>query len=103
MTAEMLSGMFGMVLSLVFAYVPKARDWYNKLSGDYKRLVMLGGLATIAVSIFAAACTPLAAELGIPYACTSEDALKLLKLFGAALIANQAMYPILPGRSQKAA
>lgn len=48
MSAEQLGIYGGIVISLGFSYVPKLKDWFDKLSPDYKRLVMLGSLAAIA-------------------------------------------------------
>ena len=48
MTAEELASIAGIVLSLLFSYIPGLKDAYDGLDGDYKRLVM--GLSLVVVA-----------------------------------------------------
>jgi hypothetical protein len=96
MTAEALSASLGVVLSLVFAYVPGAKDWYGALPNDRKRLVMLGGLALVALATFGLGCTSFGAQLGVSLACSQDEALGLVRVLAAAVIANQSAYALLP-------
>jgi len=79
MTAEMISASAGILLSLVFSYVPGLSDWFNALDGAHKRLVMLAALV-------------------LP-ACSQAGLLSLLEALIAALVANQATYMISPKKA----
>jgi hypothetical protein len=95
MSAEMLSAVAGMLLSLAFSYVPGLSTWFGELDGVYKRLVMLAALVLVAGGAAALSC------LGIPQvdgvvlpACDQPGLLSLLEAWVAALVANQATYLI---------
>jgi hypothetical protein len=92
MTAENLSMYAGVLLSLVFAYVPGVSPWYKALASDIKRLVMLAVLAITAGAIFGLAC----AGYWSGIVCDQSGAVELVKLFIAALIANQATFLVSP-------
>lgn len=92
MTAELLASVAGVVLSLAFSYVPGLRPWFDKLSSDYKRLVMLGALLVVAVGAFGLACIGQYAAL----TCDEAGAWTLVKAFLAAAVANQAAYALTP-------
>jgi len=48
MSAQLLSAVAGVLLSLLFSYIPGASDWFAALDGTRKRLVMLGALVLVA-------------------------------------------------------
>ena len=52
MTGEQLSAIAGVVLSLIFSYIPQLRQRFNALDGDHKRLVMAVSLVVTAAAIF---------------------------------------------------
>lgn len=81
----------GVVVSLLFSYVPKLKDWYEAQHG-YKALIMVGLIAIVSAAFFGLSCTTLAAALGIQVACTSEGALAVALAFIKIIIANQAAY-----------
>jgi hypothetical protein len=93
MTAELLAAAAGTVLSLLFSYVPKFSDWYDKLEGNYKRLIMLAALLVTAAGTFGLACT---GKFNIAVSCDVDGALGMFELFLAAAIANQAAYKLSP-------
>lgn len=37
----------GTALSLILAFFPKVKDWFDKLEPDYKQLIQLGTLAVV--------------------------------------------------------
>jgi hypothetical protein len=92
MTAETLSAVAGVVLSLAFSYVPGLAPWFGQLEATYKRLVMAGSLLIVSIVVVALSCwniTPLVA-------CTQDGIVALVSAFLAALVANQAAYLISP-------
>jgi hypothetical protein len=96
MTSDQLSVIAGAVLSLGFSYIPGLNTWFAGLSPEKKRLIMLGILALIALSIFGLACTPLAANFGITVTCDVTGASALIQAFLLAVIGNQSAYLITP-------
>ena len=93
LTADTLSAFAGILLSLVFSYVPKVKDWFTKQSGTTKRLILLASLAVIAAGALALNCNGL-----LPGAaqCTQAGAYDVAAAFIAALVANQAAYQLAP-------
>lgn len=92
MNAEFLSMIAGILLSLLFSYVPGASDWYGALDGVRKRLVMLGLLFLAAVGAFALSCAGI-----YDFApCDQAGAVQAVEAFIAAVIANQTTYLVSP-------
>lgn len=90
-TPEQLGAMVGVVLSLLFAYIPGFKTWYDKKSGEVRALVMLGLLVLVAVAIFALSCaSPPILPLAVK--CSQEGAWELVYVFIAALVANQGTF-----------
>jgi hypothetical protein len=94
MTADTLSGIVGLALSLGFSYIPGLNDWYGRLSGIHKRGVMAVLLIVCAGAIFGLSCGGVISAVQ----CTEAGAFGLLRVLIAALVANQAMYAITPKR-----
>ena len=94
MSAETLSLAAGIVLSLIFSYIPGLNAKFTALDPDYKRLIMLGALLVTAFGVFGIACSGWF-EVGIE--CNQAGAVQLGTAFVLALIANQAAYAISPG------
>jgi hypothetical protein len=99
MTPELLTSVAASVLSLVFAYAPGVSEAYASLRPVQKRLVMLGLLAGVAAGMFGAACLGWAPLLGIEAACSRQGAVMYLRLFFAALAANQSTFLLAPRRA----
>ena len=93
-TSELIVGAAGVVLSLVFSYIPGLRTWYAGLKDEIKRLIMLGLLLLTAGAIFGLICYGLIVSGNI--ACDKNGIIGLVKLFVLALIANQSTYLITP-------
>lgn len=89
---QTLAAVAGIVLSLLFSYVPGMRDWFDALEGTYKRLLMLALLALVSIGIFVLGCAGVVQ--GIP--CTQDGGWQLVQLFIAAAIANQTAYSFAP-------
>lgn len=92
MTAENLSMYAGVLLSLIFSYLPGVNSWYDTRASDVKRLLMLAILAVTAGAIFGLACAGYWAGV----VCDQTGAVALVKLFIAAVIANQATFLVSP-------
>lgn len=56
MSAEILSGTAGILLSFLFSYTPGLRKWYDSKDGETKSLVMLAALVVVSVSVFFLSC-----------------------------------------------
>lgn len=87
----------GIVLQLIFKYVPKASDWYQ--SHPNKGAIMLGMVVLTCVAYYALACSPYAADLGIVLACTQPSIFLLLKSIFIVATSQQLTY--LFGRGKK--
>jgi len=92
MTSELLASISGIVLSLLFSYVPGLSGKFAKLDSGVKRLIMAGMLLVVAGAAFGLSCGNVFPSV----ACSKEGALGLLKVFITALVANQAIYAISP-------
>ena len=92
MTAQLLTTIAGVLISLAFSYVPGASDWFAKLDGTYKRLVMLAALLLAAGGAFGLGCAGY--STGVP--CDGHGALKMLELFILAAMANQSAFLLTP-------
>jgi hypothetical protein len=101
MTAEYLSALVAVILSLGFSYIPGLSAKYGALSGDAKRLIMLGLLAVAAIAIFALNCGGLGVDFGAIVSCDKAGAIALLKLFFTAVIANQATFAMTPASKSR--
>jgi len=96
MTPEMLASTAAILLSLLFSYIPGFKNWYEPLAGNSKRLIMLALIGLCAVGSYALACLGVAEQFDTIAACDQNGAIELLRLFVAALVANQAAYAITP-------
>lgn len=96
MTPEYLSSIAGVILSILASYLPVFSSWFDALSPNLKRLLMLGLLALASIGCYALACLGLAESFAIPLVCSEAGAVELFKAFLAAVIANQAAYMLSP-------
>ena len=94
--AEILLGFAGVLVQVLFRYVPKVSDWY--LAQENKGPLMLGFVAIAALLYFGAACLPY--DLGIQVACSADGAVELVKAFVAILVGNQLTYLVGPKPAQ---
>ena len=99
MESNIVAGIAGVALSLIFGYVPGARQWFEALEPVRRAQVMGGLLILAALIIYGGACyTPWQAV-----ECAEAGFWKLAELLGAALLANQAAYPLLVKPTRTAA
>lgn len=91
MTQEQLTMFAGVALSLVLAYIPKVKDWYDPLDSQLKASIMALLLLVTCAAIFALSCGGIV-ELGV--VCNKQGAFDLVQVYILALIANQGAYLI---------
>lgn len=99
MTPEAISATLAVVLSLVLAYVPGLKDWYQALANDRK--VALTGVLIVLVGVGTLAYGCRADTTGI-VACVTANWEGALSAIIAALVANQATYTLLVKPFKKA-
>jgi hypothetical protein len=99
MTSDLLSSVAGAVLSLLFSYLPGLSAWYGTLTGDKKRLIMLGALALVAGGMYALDCGGLLVKIvpDVAGMCSTADGwVQVVRAFVLATIANQAAFLVSP-------
>lgn len=92
LSPETLAGVAGVILSLVFSYVPQLKDKFSALDTTTQRLIMVGLLFCVAIGVLLYQCRAEAA-FGQCVAASWEAA---LKAFLAALVSNQATFLVSP-------
>jgi hypothetical protein len=95
MNSELLAGVAGVLLSLVFAFVPGATEWYGGLDGTRKRQVMLGLLALAALGTLAYQCRGAAACYGAQWEAYATALV-------TAVVANQSTFTLVSSNSARA-
>ena len=80
----------GVILSLIFSYVPAAKAWYLKQANN--GLIMLGFVFLVSLIYFGLGCTSFGAQLGITVSCTQSGAVDMLWGFVGCLTGNQLTY-----------
>lgn len=92
LTAAVLTGMAGALLSLVFSYVPGIRERFEVLTGTQKRGVMALFLLLTSVTVYGLSCfSPF-----VLVECSEAGVWDLLLVLGAALMANQSTFSMTP-------
>lgn len=92
----LIASVAGALLSLLFAYVPGAKGWFEGLKGGQKRLVMLGCLVVTALALVGLACGGLAADFGLKVTCDRPGIVAVIEAFVMAVMGNQATFLISP-------
>lgn len=96
MTPDLLSSFAAVSLSLMASYLPGFSPWFDALTPNYKRLIMLGLLFLVAAGSYGLACYDLGEILGIPLSCDTPSLIGLLRALLAAIVANQATFLVSP-------
>lgn len=94
--ANIILGVLGVVLQLVFRYVPKVQVWYSGQAN--KGLWMLIFVALTGAAYFGLSCTPYAAELGVSLSCDQASLFTLLRALFIMASSNQLTYLYTRGR-----
>lgn len=92
-TSEMLVGIAGVVLSLLFSYIPGLRVWYAGLISETKQLIMLGLILAISAAVYVLGCNGI---LVTNIACDKGGIVSFVLIVITAIISNQAVYSISP-------
>lgn len=101
MSAESLSLIAGTVLSLIFSYIPGAKEWFLQFNGQGKRLIMLALISLSAGIVFGLSCWGWGFEFGITLICNQTGLFGLVRQVVLAIIANQSIYAISPHTTPK--
>jgi hypothetical protein len=99
MSAETLSLIAGTILSLLFSYVPGAKDWYAQFEPAVKRLIMLVLILASSGGVFALACLGWGPAFGVDVSCDQPGLFGLIQQIMVAIIANQSTFAISPHTS----
>ena len=92
-SSELIVSIAGIVLSLLFSYIPGLRTWYAALVVETKQLIMLGLLVVVSGSIFALGCYGI---LSTGIACDKYGIIALVQMLIVGVVSNQAAYLISP-------
>lgn len=92
LTPDWLAMVAGVVLSLLFSYVPGLSTKFQSLDPTYKRLIMLALLLVVAVGVFGLSCAGVISGV----LCDRNGVVAVVEAFVLAAMANQAMYQLSP-------
>lgn len=79
------------VLSMLFAYVPGFKDWFDPLEPTKKRLIMAGLLLLVTIGAFVYGC----ADRLDGFVCGQDTAWEFAKLYILSIMANQTAHDLL--------
>jgi hypothetical protein len=85
---ELLSEAAGVVLSLLFSYIPGLKAKFDPLDNVWKQLIMAGTLLVVAAAAFGLACGGIYDLV----TCDQAGVVMLVESWVLALMANQATY-----------
>jgi uncharacterized protein with PQ loop repeat len=89
-TPELIVGIVGALLSLVFSYFPAVSTWYSALKTEAKSGIMLGLLVLSSVTVY------LLVLYGVLPATEPITWQMLVRVLFAAIVANQSTYLLSP-------
>ena len=93
-TAELLAGIVGGVISLLFNYFPVLNTWYAAKSKEFKSLSMLGLMLLITSAVFGLGCANVLAVAN--FSCTQQTVYQFISIYLVAVIANQGVFTASP-------
>lgn len=99
MTADQLSLFAGVLLSLIFSYVPGLSTSFAGMDSVTKRAIMAGALLVIALAVFGLSCGRLLTTLPFSVSCDQAGIVSIATAFVLALISNQSTYLLTPQTS----
>jgi len=88
--AVVILGVVGVVIQLVFKFMPVVKQWYEKQVN--KGPIMLAVVAVVSVIYFGLSCTSLGAEFGVTVSCTQAGVVALAKAIFLIASGNQLTY-----------
>lgn len=92
LSPELLSSLAGVILSLLFSYVPVLNVKFAELLPEVKRAIMLGLIIVVGASIGGLACGGFITT--VP--CTQEGWISILQAVITVAITNQTIYAVTP-------
>lgn len=92
-SSELIVSIAGIVLSLLFSYIPGLRTWFAALVTETKQLIMLGLLVLVTGAIYALGCYGVL-DTGIE--CGKAGVIALVQMLILGVVSNQAAYLITP-------
>lgn len=96
LTAEQLFvfAFSGVIIALVLEYFPKLSGWYNTLTDNIQRLIVLGSGFVVVLGAFGLACIDILTNLG--FSCTWPGLYDAMLAYIAFIVASQSAYLVLP-------
>ena len=88
MDQQTLSGILGVVWSLVFFYIPGLKTWYSTLNSEQKAVFMLGILFGTVAVILGLSCLQIVSY----FTCDKVGIVLAVKCFFTAAVANVTTY-----------
>jgi len=88
-----LAGVAGMLLMLLFEYIPGFAGWFKELEAAQKRLTMLIMIVVVAVAIYGLGCIDSSPWQVV--ACTEQGAWDLVLMVITAIMSNQSGHSLL--------
>jgi len=92
-TPASLGAIAGVVISLLFSYIPKLNVLYAELAPEVKQLIMLGVLLVTSLTLYGLNCGGI---LSTGITCDKNGIVQLITIFISTLIANQSTFSIAP-------
>lgn len=97
-TPELIVAAAGLILAIIFDFVPGAKAWFDTKSVEMKRLINAGILLVVVLGVFGFNCLGWAGGLGIPaIGCDEPGALFAVQLFVTAVFFNYGTHAIARG------
>lgn len=96
--ADLLAMISGILLAVLFEYLPGLRQWYDAKKDDVQRGIMLLALMAVSLVIYALSCSGWLEMIwpGLSVTCDEKGVALLIRTFVLALVANQPTYLVLP-------
>lgn len=92
-TPASLGAIAGVVISLLFSYIPKLNVLYAELAPEVKQLIMLGVLLATSLVLYFLNCGGI---ISTGITCDKNGIVQLITIFISTLIANQSAFTITP-------
>ena len=91
-TSEVLIGLSGVAISLLFSYAPGFADWYNRLEAGNKSLVMLGIMILVTIGTYLLGRYEIVGSIQAG----KEGIIRFAMIFATGMITNQTTHTASP-------
>lgn len=92
-SAELIAGVAGVIVTLLFKYFPGLNTWFAKKTENVKQLWMLIIMVIVSAGVFGGGCIDL---FKINIACSLDGGWQLVGILITGIVANQGVFKILP-------